>query len=33
MGVWNYLRKDKRVKSFRIGKPEEGGTGVTYVEV
>ncbi|PLV60483.1 endonuclease MutS2 [Thermotoga sp. KOL6] len=32
-GVWDILRKDKRVKSFRFGMPSEGGTGVTVVEV
>lgn len=32
-GVWEILRKDKRVVSFRFGTPSEGGTGVTVVEV
>ncbi len=32
-GIWNYLRNDKRVKSYRFGRPNEGGVGVTVVEV
>lgn len=32
-GIWDYLRKTKNIKSFRIGKTGEGGTGVTVVEV
>jgi len=32
-GVWAYLRRSKGVKSFRIGTPSEGGSGVTVVEV
>lgn len=32
-GIWKYLRKCKDIKSFRIGKAGEGGTGVTVVEV
>ncbi|MBN2219341.1 MAG: endonuclease MutS2 [Kosmotogaceae bacterium] len=32
-GVWAYLRRSKAVKSFRIGTPSEGGSGVTVVEV
>jgi len=32
-GVWSYLRRSKKVKSFRIGAPSEGGSGVTVVEV
>lgn len=32
-GIWNYLRNDKRVKSYRFGRPDEGGVGVTVVEV
>ncbi|AJG41373.1 DNA mismatch repair protein MutS [Thermotoga sp. RQ7] len=32
-GVWEILRKDRRVVSFRFGTPSEGGTGVTVVEV
>ena len=31
--VWQFLRKTKTVKSFRIGVPNEGGSGVTIVEV
>ncbi|SHH37989.1 endonuclease MutS2 [Thermosipho atlanticus] len=31
--VWNYLRKDDRVKNYRFGRPSEGGIGVTYIEV
>lgn len=31
--IWNYLRKDKRIKSYRFGRPSEGGVGVTVVEV
>ncbi|OQY10588.1 MAG: hypothetical protein B6I29_01085 [Marinitoga sp. 4572_148] len=33
LGIWNYLRKNKRIKSFRLGNDKEGGTGVTFVEV
>ncbi|AEX84687.1 MutS2 family protein [Marinitoga piezophila KA3] len=33
MGIWAYLRKNRRIKSFRLGNDNEGGTGVTYVEV
>jgi len=32
-GVWSYLRRTRGVKSFRIGTPSEGGSGVTVVEV
>ena len=32
-GVWEILREDPRVKSYRFGTPGEGGTGVTVVEV
>jgi len=32
-GVWEILRKDPRVISYRFGMPSEGGTGVTVVEV
>lgn len=32
-GVTSYLRKRRHVKSFRIGKFNEGGDGVTIVEV
>lgn len=31
--IWNFLRNDKRVKSYRFGRPSEGGVGVTVVEV
>jgi DNA mismatch repair protein MutS2 len=31
--VWNYLRRTKGVKNFRIGTAREGGSGVTVVEV
>lgn len=32
-GIWNYLRRDKRIKNYRFGRPNEGGVGVTVVEV
>ena len=32
-GVWDFLRKDKRIKSYRFGNQNEGGVGVTVVEV
>lgn len=32
-GIWNYLRKDKRIKNYRFGRPDEGGVGVTVVDV
>ena len=32
-GVWDILRRDPRVKSYRFGTAGEGGTGVTVVEV
>lgn len=31
--IMEYLKSDKRVKSFRLGNWDEGGTGVTVVEV
>ncbi len=31
--IIEYLKSDKRVKSFRLGNWDEGGTGVTIVEV
>ncbi|SHE95958.1 DNA mismatch repair protein MutS2 [Marinitoga hydrogenitolerans DSM 16785] len=33
LGIWNFLRNNKRVKSFRLGNDKEGGTGVTFIEV
>jgi len=32
-GIWQRLRRDSRIKSFRLGTPQEGGTGVTVVEL
>jgi len=32
-GIWEFLARDPRVGSFRVGKPEEGGTGVTVVSL
>lgn len=32
-GIWNHLRKDRRVKNYRFGRPDEGGVGVTVVEL
>ncbi|WP_442604506.1 endonuclease MutS2 [Paenibacillus sp. KN14-4R] len=32
-GIQDYLRRHRRVKSFRIGNYNEGGTGVTVVEL
>jgi DNA mismatch repair protein MutS2 len=29
--LWEMLRKDKRVDRFRVGEPNEGGNGVTFV--
>lgn len=31
--ITDYLKNDKRVKQFRLGNWDEGGTGVTVVEV
>jgi len=31
--IWNFLRKDTRIKKYRFGRPSEGGIGVTYIEV
>ncbi len=33
VGIWEILRRDGRVKKYRFGTPNEGGTGVTVVEV
>ncbi len=33
MAIHDYLRSNKEVKSFRLGMPEEGGGGVTVIEV
>ncbi|MGE0033975.1 MAG: endonuclease MutS2, partial [Pseudothermotoga sp.] len=33
VGIWEILRKDSRVKRYRFGTPNEGGTGVTVVEI
>ena len=30
-GLWQRFAKDRRIQSYRIGKPEEGGTGVTII--
>ena len=32
-GIWEILRKNSHVKRYRFGTPNEGGTGVTVVEV
>ncbi len=32
-GIWTYLKKNKAVKNYRFGRPDEGGVGVTVVEV
>lgn len=33
VGIWEILRRDSRVRRYRFGTPNEGGTGVTVVEV
>ncbi|HNT94671.1 MAG TPA: Smr/MutS family protein [Thermotogota bacterium] len=30
-GLWQKFAKDRRIQTYRIGKPEEGGTGVTII--
>ncbi len=32
-GLWQKFAKDRRIQTYRIGKPEEGGTGVTVITV
>ena len=32
-GIWDFLNNDSRIASFRIGKPKEGGTGVTVIDL
>lgn len=32
-GIWEYLNADPRISDFRIGKPREGGTGVTVINM
>ena len=32
-GIWDFLNNDPRIASFRIGKPKEGGTGVTVIDL
>ena len=32
-GIWAKLSKDPRIKAFNIGKPQEGGTGVTIIHL
>ena len=31
--IWNFLKSDKRVRSYRYGRYGEGDTGVTIVEL
>lgn len=33
VGIWEILRRDQRVKRYRFGTPNEGGTGVTVIEI
>jgi len=32
-GIWSHLRHDRRIKNYRFGRPDEGGVGVTVIEV
>ncbi len=32
-GIWEYLNRDPRISDFRIGKPREGGSGVTVINI
>src|SRR6056297_2366778 len=32
-GIWDYLNNNPKISSFRIGKPKEGGTGVTVIDL
>ncbi|MGC9772623.1 endonuclease MutS2 [Fervidobacterium islandicum] len=32
-GIWNHLRHDRRIKNYRFGRPDEGGVGVTVIEL
>lgn len=31
--VWRFLRRNQRIKSFRVGTPKEGGHGVTVIQL
>ena len=31
--IWNYLKKDSRVESYRVGQYGEGDYGVTVIEL